>query len=358
MAVSNKRTLQLPGTRSRPFLVFDIGGTSVRAGIADSATGVVCAVKRADTPNYLSHPGCEAEDLLEELVSTLSALANELLGERQPSIVIVGYPGPITASGTAMRSPTILGPILDREYDCKRRLEVVWPESDVIVLNDLTCAGFGFVARGHQDFCVITVGSGIGNKIFLTGQPITGKAFRGGEIGHLLTYPSPDSPTFKVRDELGNIASGRGTIALARRWFSYLAERFPESDLLRDSTETGPTLDIELLVQAFREQDELAVNVIEMTSYPLAMAIGCIHLALGIESFFIVGGFAKALGPGYLEVLGRNCAAMTWDVGQNWGNMIHMGDISAEEALVGAAYFASRHAGSQMQFETVHAPAP
>jgi C7-cyclitol 7-kinase len=358
MAVSSKRTLQLPGTRSRPFLVFDIGGTSVRAGVIDSATGKLCAVKRADTPNYLSHPACEAEDLLEELVSTLSALANEILGERQPSIVVVGYPGPITASGTAMRSPTILGPILDREYDCKRRLEVVWPESDVIVLNDLTCAGFGFVARGYRDFCVITVGSGIGNKIFLKGQPITGSACRGGEIGHLLTYPSPDSPTFKVRDELGNIASGRGTIASGRRWFSHLAKRFPDSDLLRHSTEGESPFDTKLLAQAFRKKDELAFEIIEMTSYPLAMAIGCIHLALGIESFFIVGGFAKALGPGYLEVLSRNCAAMTWDVGQNWTNMIDMGDISDEEGLLGAAYLASRHAGSQMQSETVHAPAP
>jgi len=331
------------GYQSSPALVFDIGGTTTRAGIVNSADGSLVVVDRAETPNYQTHPELSADALLEKVLDDASRLAAKLLGGEVPSTIIAGYPGPVSLSGVALRSPTILGPALDREFDVKGRLSARWGDSDVTVLNDLSCAGYRFVAQGHQDFCVITVGSGIGSKVFLNGRPVTGAGGRGGEIGHLQSYPGPGSAFEKLRDELGNISSGRGTIELCRRFVKELDEATLGSSLIRGiNDENSPDVG-KVLAKAFRERDEQSVRVVEMACYPLAAAIGAIHLAIGLESFFIVGGFAKALGDGYLKILIRVAEQLTWNLGQEWEKMISIGEINAEEGLLGAAYLASHH---------------
>jgi hypothetical protein len=83
----------------------------------------------------------------------------------------------------------------------------------------------------------------------------------------------------------------------------------------------------------------------------LALAIGALHLGIGLTRFFIVGGFAKALGPDYRDMLVSWCRELTWDVGQDWNAMIELGRDEAEEGLAGGAWFASqqrRRAGAKL----------
>jgi hypothetical protein len=83
----------------------------------------------------------------------------------------------------------------------------------------------------------------------------------------------------------------------------------------------------------------------------LALAISTLHLGIGLTRFFIVGGFAKALGPDYRDMLVSWCRELTWDVGQDWNAMIELGRDEAEEGLAGGAWFASqqrRRAGAKL----------
>ena len=114
-------------------------------------------------------------------------------GERADCI-IVGYPGPVSGFGVAVRSPTILGPNSTYRVDVAAMLSKLWPDAAIRVLNDLTCAGYSFVRAGQRNFCVLTVGSGIGNKIFLDGRPYVGDHGFGGEIGHVKVSPKHGTP--------------------------------------------------------------------------------------------------------------------------------------------------------------------
>ncbi|MGI9205028.1 MAG: ROK family protein [Woeseiaceae bacterium] len=319
-------------------LVFDIGGTTIRAGVLDRSTGFLDTANRGATPNFQTHSELGASALLDRVIDKVAELASNLLGHDVPSVVVAGYPGPVSPSGVAWRSPTILGPVLDCESDVKARLQERWPSARISVLNDLSCAGYAYVAQGHRDFCVITVGSGIGNKVFLNGRPVIGKNGRGGEIGHLQVFPGQRAPRPAARDELGNIASGRGNIKLCRQFVDEYSEEKSISTLLPASGgELSPNDGIQL-ARAFRMRDELAIRVVETACFPLAQSIATIHLATGLESFFIVGGFAKALGQEYLKILIRYARKLTWDLGQDWEQMISMGDEAVEEVLVGAAH--------------------
>jgi glucokinase len=323
-------------------LVFDIGGTFMRAASVDVKSGALISTESTPTPNYVSDGGRDAAELLQAVIEAMRELGARVLDGALPSRVVVGYPGPITESGTALRVPTILGPALNCSHDIQSRVELTWPNASVLVENDLTCAGFSFVARGYKDFCVITVGSGIGNKVFIDGRPLIGPRRRGGEIGHLRIPMGPVTPLQINMEELGSIASGRGSVNLARAWLSAPTPAQPRLASTSNPFGLSSALDSEQLVKAFRAGDELAEELIDAACHPLAVAIGCIHLAIGIETFFIVGGFAKALGERYRSLLVRRVTDTTWNVGQDWNEMIVLGSETIEEGLLGAAYLVSR----------------
>ena len=78
---------------------------------------------------------------------------------------------------------------------------------------------------------------------------------------------------------------------------------------------------------------------------PLAWTLASIHLACGIDRFFIVGGFAKALGNAYRDRLLKHMRALVWDVGQDWERLIEMGPQDQEEAIAGGVFFAGLVSG-------------
>jgi len=333
-------TYSLP--RKRVVLCYDIGGTHLRGAVYDEATDTFVGQSVRTTPNYLLHPDMNAENIFARVIHECADLGETLLSGRQPDMLVVGFPGPVTDQGIALRSPTILGPQLDGPLNVKAALHPLYPRAEVHVVNDLTCSGFFFVEQGYPDFCVITVGSGIGNKVFLNNKPIVGPAGRGGEIGHLKAHGFDDLPFQYHWTEIGEVSSGRGTVCLATAWAMARPEDFVESAMRVDDFRS-PVNDIsELLVQAFRNEDELAIKIVTAACHPLVFGIASIHQAIGTEMFWIVGGFSKALGEHYRKILVEAASGMTWNLGQDWNSMIQLGKIGEEEGLLGAVRYALR----------------
>ena len=331
-------TLVPPAPRAPSPLVLavEVGGTTMRLAVARGAR--TSEVLRVPTPNYLDATQATAAALLDALLQRVVAAASSL-GAVQPDVIVMAWPGPV-AGGVALRSPTILGVHLDRQFDVRAALETQFPRARVHVLNDLTAAGYYFAGQDIDDFCIVTVGSGIGNKVFLGGEPRVGAQCLGGEIGHLRVRPAPGTPFSEELAELGSLASGRGMLWLAGR-------NKVGAGNLRDQPVTDEAS--ANFVTAFRAGDEGALAVASASSHPLAMTLGALHLGLGLSRFIIVGGFAKALGETYRALLAALCRELTWDVGQDWDRMISLGPPDVEEGLEGALRYGARSCGAVLE---------
>jgi glucokinase len=269
-----------------------------------------------------------------------------LTDNEEPSVVSVAFPGPITPRGDALSAPTIWGEGDGRVFPVRRELEGLWPSARVFVLNDVTAAGYHYRRDPAEDFCIVTVSSGIGVKVFVAGRPIVGPDGRGGEIGHVRVAFAPDSPVCDCggRGHLGAVSSGRGVLLAARRLAREDADGFARSVLAG----SGRPIENSDIVGAFRRGDAWATQLVRETARPLGQMLAAIHSALGIERFVIIGGFALALGEAYRKELADVASGCCWHLGEDWDAMLTLGEPNDLMGLLGAGcYAAERLQGEQ-----------
>ncbi|HWA62002.1 MAG TPA: ROK family protein, partial [Caulobacteraceae bacterium] len=202
---------------SDALLVFDLGGTNLRAGAFAPKTGQLLNTARTSSDEVRG-----VADGAAALEAVLADLGGQVLN-RQPAAVGMAVPGPVQ-DGVASRLPSLFGPAYKGGLDFEALGRRLW-DRPTFACNDLTAAGHGLVAAGHRDFGVLTLGSGVGGKLFVGGRPLLGRAGFGGEIGH---WRVPGAPPVACdcggSGHLSALASGRGIVRLAR----WRAERDPK----------------------------------------------------------------------------------------------------------------------------------
>jgi predicted NBD/HSP70 family sugar kinase len=326
---------------SQRVLVFDVGGTTTRAGIYDVTAGRLLRSVRADTPSFRSLSHASGECLRSLFYELMRALA-ERLGARNPAVVSVGFPGPVDVHGVALRAPTVWGSDHQPE-PVAARLRKIWPSARILVANDLSAAGYTFLRHEADDFCVVTIGSGIGHKVFLGGHPVVGSAGRGGEIGHLRVDFSEQAPICDCggQGHLGAIASGRGLLDRAMRCARRDPVGFASSYLARSITGDISRLENQLIAQAFHAEDSWTQDLIISAAEPVGRVLAGIHAAVGVERFVIMGGIAHALGPAYLRLVALAASRSEWSLGQDWETMLELGEFGDDAGLIGAGRLAA-----------------
>jgi len=235
-------------------LVFDLGGTRTRAGLFDPGHSALARSVSAATPNHLDFPQSPFEHLRDELLSSMERLAGDLVEPRMVTDLAVAFAGPIDSNGNVVAAPTLWGNRLTAPYALRDDIARRWPDARVRILNDVTAAGFRYLRSTEEDFCIVTVSSGIGNKIFAGGRPLIGPNGAGGELGHLRVDDSDEAPLCDCggRGHLGAVASGRGVLAYARK-------HVPDGENLTSGD----------LVAAFHRGEPWAVRTIERGAGPL-----------------------------------------------------------------------------------------
>lgn len=339
-------------------VVFDVGGTRLRVGVYRPAAGTLADVRVVATPSRWAAPGAAHGELYAALLSRMVEAGAAVAGGDGPAAVSVAFAGPVDAEGRVLGAPTLWGPGPGAPVELAADLRRAWPGARVRVLNDLSAAGYRYLRHRHDDFCIVTVSSGIGNKVFISGAPFTGACGRGGEIGHARVDFSPAAPRCECGGDghLGAVSSGRGTLLYARRLRAAQPRAFARSLLASlsaddaDDADNGGSLTNERIARAFRADDAWTVELIRRTSAPLGRALALIHAALGIERFTVIGGFAFALGDRFRELLAGHAAASTWRLGQEWGRMIEFGEDDDLCGMIGAGRFSAEIAGRETRF--------
>lgn len=154
----------------------DVGGTKCH-GVCVDLNGEVLAEVRYPTPPVA------------ELVPLLSAMFHELGGTTSLGI---GVPGLITPEGVVKASPNMpgafnvpVGPQLREQLGISVHVE-----------NDATMAAFGEwkagAARGAENAVMVTLGTGIGGGIVMSGKLQRGANGFAGEIGHMVVQRDGD----------------------------------------------------------------------------------------------------------------------------------------------------------------------
>ncbi len=332
----------------RDALVFDVGGTSLRAGVYSLEARALVAELTEPTPNAWTFPGDSCDQLRERLFAQMKAMGRALLGDRPPAVVSAALPGPVRPDGWILGCPTVFGDRDAGPFALQGALEQVFPGARVLILNDVTAAGYRYVHEVGPDFCILTVSSGIGHKVFVEGRAAVGPLGKGGEVGHWRADWSPDAATCDCggQGHLATVASGRGVLARAQRQVRLGGPEVRASCLWPAVREDAQALDNPRLVAAFRDGDPWVVSLIRDAAAHVARALAFIHVAVGTERFVIIGGFAMALGERYRRELAAAAAQSAWDQGLDWDQAITLARLEDAAGLTGAGRYAELALGA------------
>ena len=157
----------------------DLGGTTMTAGVVNEACEIV---GKLTWPTRLPRPSKDLEKAMAELCRTVAAQCGVSFSDVE--YVGIGTPGSVNFTTGFVGYNTNfgyydwnLGPDMAALLGCR-----------VYVENDANAAAFGEYlaggAKGYQDAVIITLGTGIGSGIILSGKILRGFNFAAGEMGH------------------------------------------------------------------------------------------------------------------------------------------------------------------------------
>jgi len=326
-------------------MVFDIGGTHFRH--AKYVDGTIVASGKELTPSYLrGFTPPEINSLLLELIV-------KALGSDKDKVTEIGicYAGPVSSKGSILGSPTIHGMRLEAPFELKAAVQSHTGIERVWVMNDLSAAVYRYIDL-YSSFELITVSTGVGNKIVINKQlQISADGFEG-ELGHVPAYlpsslppaylpsslppvylpsslppnhlpaPTPLLTSVPVQadglalpgqevsiacpcghgtNHIGAISSGSGMVEVARQLSRGRLQVLYGTSALR----TLENLTAESITLACEQGDEFSQHVIDFCTYPLAYAICLTLSSLYLERVILMGGVVLN-SPCYFESLLNN----------------------------------------------------
>lgn len=260
-------------------LVFaaDLGGTHLRVALVDESGKILTQLKK-ETPKG-KNPECVVRALVE---AEQQCLLDSHVGRGRVIAASIMVPGAVDkAKAVVVQAPNL--PCLNN-FGLRQALEdeFGWP---VVLENDANAAAMGEMwlgaARGYQNVICVTLGTGVGGGIILDGKLWRGSDGAAGEIGHTTVNPFGG-----LKCKCGNegclelFASATAIVRMAAEDLPH----FPQS-LLK-----GERLTAEMVYDAGRQGDELAIAIFERVGRYLGVGIVNIINLLNPEIIVIGGG--------------------------------------------------------------------
>lgn len=271
--------------------VCDIGGTNLRIALYED--GEIREVTKLKTPNFFQYTEEEIKELIIDIIE--KEFIRRINADSDIERLAVCFPGPVNNEGEALGSSVIFGSTIKERFPLKRELQRRFPGVHIEVMNDITAAAHRYIGDGN--FCLITVSSGIGNKIVIGDKVIIDNNGRTGEIGHY----SIDGYDVEIectcgtgKNHVGMISSGRG-VELIAQLFASKEERFYQlyqDSIISKECDNSRLITAEMVAKAADMGDSFATSIVDYCTQPLAAEIALLAIALDIPSFIIIGGFA------------------------------------------------------------------
>ena len=290
----------------------DIGGTSIKAGAADSNGAPLAEARREQ----------RERDGYENLLARCVDLVRELAQDPVRDPLGLGVPGLVASDrGLVLESPNL--PELDgRELARDLANQLGRPAGSVGLENDANAAavGEGWVGAGREfeDFLLVTLGTGIGGGLIQGGELVRG-AGMAGEIGHV---------KIARQDAAGLTECGCGRRGCLETFASATAAE-------RRAREAGLPADLTVLTEHARRAPGPERDLCQAIGYDLGLGLGGVLNLLDLRAYVIGGGFSAALDmlePGIRKGLQASSYGERLE-----GVRLEVAELGARAGWVGAA---------------------
>lgn len=246
----------------------DLGGTKVRAGIADAAGKILAERKVATNADGVDVLG-QIAGLVEELCIDVNARAEQIAATG------IGAAGVPDGSGNNLAQAPNLSALrsMSLRTDLTERLR-----HPVVIENDVNISALGELHYGvgltHSDFVFVSVGTGIGMGIVAGGRLVRGSRGAAGEIGYLPFGTDALAPENHVRGPLEEAVAGD---ALDRRY----------------QRASGQHLSTREIFTKARGGNAEAIAAVDDEARWVAAALVAVNAVLDPEVFVIGGGIGS-----------------------------------------------------------------
>lgn len=263
-------------------IAIDIGGTFTKIGIVDD-TGKILVSKVFNTKSREPFT-----TFLKELIAEITVLTTSLGAKSKILAVGVGAPNANSLTGNIENPPNLKW---GKVAPLTKSLEDVF-KLPVFIANDANASALGELkygmAKGMNNFVVLTLGTGLGSGIIVNGDLLLGEHAQAGEIGHVNVDPNGRQCNCGLQGCLETYASVTG---IKRTVFELIAEMREESPLRGISFDnlTGETI-----ANAALDGDKLALRAFEITAEILGSKMADTVAHLDPQAFILAGGLSKA----------------------------------------------------------------
>lgn len=278
----------------------DLGGTNLRVAAYTPGQGILDSLTLRT--RLEAGPSCVVDDMCGAIARLVARHSNGyfLAG------IGVGSPGPLELpAGRLHHPPNLPGwdafPLLDEMEKRLSRPVVIESDANVAALAEFTL-GRG-KTLGVDSFCMLTLGTGVGNGIILNGKLWHGANGMGGEAGHMTVYPDGSLCGCGNYGCLEACASATAIVNAAERMIGEGIA--PGLANLKNGDEPLTAFD---LAEAARQDDADAKLIFQQAGRSLGICVAGLINILNLPLYVIGGGVAASwdlISPSLFEELER-----------------------------------------------------
>jgi glucokinase len=267
----------------------DLGGSAIKSGLVnDNGEILRDATVPAEANQGPTHVIEQISKTVHQLIDGSSYKKKEFVG------IGVGSPGSVDLDGGTVKYPpnfpgwTVvrLGEVLHNEFGLH-----------VEVDNDANAAAVGEAkfgaGMGHEDFIMVTLGTGVGGGLFLDGRIFRGPYGGAGELGHItIDYNGPLCNC----GNRGCVEAYVGAKYLTHRAIEKVRDN-PGSEILTLVKNDTTRIDPKIISLAAQKGDATATEIFAEAGTYLGVGLASVVNLLDVRLIIIGGGIARAGKP-------------------------------------------------------------
>ncbi len=267
----------------KPYVIgLDLGGTNSEFGIVDQNANIIAST-RVKTAGH-----GDVNQYVDDCVAALRPIIEKVGGIEKIHAMGIGAPNGNYYTGCIEFAPNL-------PWKGNIPLAQMFSERlgiPVRLTNDANAAAMGEmqygVAKGMQNFIMITLGTGVGSGIVCNGQMVLGCDGMAGELGHVIVEKDGRQCGCGRKGCLECYCSATGIARTARE----IVEKTDKPTILRDIPRDQ--IDGLAITQAARNGDAVALEIFEYTGRILGEACANFAAFSSPEAFVFFGGLSKA----------------------------------------------------------------